>query len=118
MKGAPYKKELTKAQKRAAMANAMGEAKVETVSDNTKTELGNQSGMTSDEVKARQKVALAKYNAGNSTNDAVAENLRATNSAAEMGGGKAKDGQSWVTGADKRTTTVPKKSPTKKKKKY
>ena len=107
--GAPFKngKELTKAEKRAAIENAMGAAEVETVSDSTKAELGAQSGMTPEEVKVRQKDALARYSAGDSASDETAENLRAVNVAAEMGGGQARHGRSWLTGEDKRTTTVP-----------
>tara|TARA_B110000858_G_scaffold85452_1_gene98722 strand:- start:1221 stop:1601 length:381 start_codon:yes stop_codon:yes gene_type:complete len=118
----PFKKEngkgteLTAAEKRAAMANAMPEAEVETVSDNTKIELGEQSGMTAAEVKARQKNALNAYNYNDS--DSNSESLRATNSAAGMGVGREKDGESWLTGADSRTHTVPVKTPVKKKKKY
>ena len=126
-KGDP-KKELTKAQVRAAMANQMGTAEVETVSKNTKSKLGAMSGMSADERKAMQRDARDVYiNSDDGTGtrgnprstDKSAENLRATNSAADMiSKGSRRDGESWATAEDSRTRTVPRKSPAKKKKKY
>ena len=128
-KGDPKKeKGLTKAQVRAAMANQMGTAEVETVSKNTKSKLGAMSGMSADERKAMQRDARDVYiNSDDGTGtrgnprstDKSAENLRATNSAADMiSKGSRRDGESWATAEDSRTRTVPRKSPAKKKKKY